>query len=136
MPRNNSIVGSIIGLVFFIGFGVFFLFGGGFFSFFHFFPIFPIIFIIVLFGIVAAASASSRNSTCCPPKSQSHYQHYPQEVKRSNPYIVKNQSIPTVRQIYIEDDEPAKPIASFCQFCGTKRDTNAKYCHSCGTKLH
>lgn len=136
MPRNNSIVGSIIGIVFFLGFGVFFLFGWGPFSFFSFLPIFPMIFVIVIFGIVVAASASSRRSTFSSTWKNDHYHSHSQEVPRSNPYIAKTSSGSTVRPIYIEDTEPEIPTANFCQYCGTKKDRNAKFCHNCGTKLY
>jgi len=135
MPRNNSIIGFVIGLVIFLGFGVFFLFGWGPFRIFNFLPLFPMIFVIVIIGIAGAASASSRRSTCCSPKSYNQYPYYPQEVPRSNPYIVKSLSSSTVRHIDIEDTEPEKPTAKFCQYCGTRKDKNAKYCHNCGTKL-
>jgi len=138
MQRNNSIVGSIIGLIFFFGFGVFFLFGLSPFTFIGIMPFFPMIFIIVIIGIVGAASASSRRSTCCSPKSNkscNKYQNYSEEVPKSNPYIVRTSSSPTVRPIYIEDAEPEEQKANFCQYCGTKKDKNAIYCHSCGIKL-
>jgi hypothetical protein len=135
MPRNNSIIGSIIGLIIFLGFGVFFLFGWGSFNIFNFLPFFPMIFIIIIIGIAGAASASSRRSTCCSPKSHNQYQYYTPEVPRSNPYIVKTSSSSTVRPIYIEDAEPEKPKANFCQYCGTRKDKNAIYCHDCGSKL-
>lgn len=135
MPRNNSIVGSIIGLVFFLGFGVFFLFGWGPFNIFNFLPIFPMIFVIIIFGIVVAASASSRRSNCCSPRSNNQYKYYTKEVPRSNPYLVNTSSSSTVRPIYIEDAEPEIPTASYCQYCGTKKDRNAKFCYNCGTKL-
>ena len=135
MPRNNSIIGSIIGLIFFLGFGVFFLFGWGSFNVFNFMPFFPMIFVIIIIGIAGAASASSRRSTCCSPKFNNQYRYYTPEVPRSNPYIVNTSSSSTVRPIYIEDAEPEKPIANFCQFCGTKKDKNAIYCHDCGSKL-
>ena len=135
MPRNNSVVGSIIGLVFFLGFGVFFLFVCGSFSLFSFFPIFPMIFVIVIFGIIVAASANSKHSSANPTWKSNHYQSYSQQIARLNPYIAKTSSSPTVRQIYIEDAEPEIPTTKFCQYCGTKKDRNAKYCHNCGTKL-
>ena len=134
MPRNNSIVGTIIGLVFFLGFGVFFIFGWGSFRSFSIIPIFPMIFVIVIFGIVVAANASSRRSTCCSPKSNNQYK-YTQEVPRSNPYLVKTSSSSTVRPIYIEDAEPEIQTANYCQYCGSKKDRNAKFCYNCGTKL-
>lgn len=138
MPRNNSIVGSIVGLIIFLGFGVFFLFGLSPFSLFSIMPFFPMIFIIVIIGIVGVASASSRRSTCCSPKSYksyNQYQDYTEEVPKSNPYIVKTSSSSTYRPIYIEDAEPEKPKANFCQYCGALKDRNAIYCHSCGSKL-
>jgi len=138
MPKNNSIIGSIIGLIIFAGFGVFFLFGFSPFTFFSIMPFFPMIFIIVIIGIAGVASASSRRSTCCSPKSYksyNQYQNYTEEVPRSNPYLVKTSSISTVRPIFIEDAEPEKPKTNFCQFCGTQKDKNAIYCHSCGSKL-
>jgi len=135
MSRNNSIIGSIVGLIIFLGFGIFFLFGLSPFRLFTFIPFFPMIFIIIIIGIVGAASASSRRSTCCSPKPHNQYQYYTSEVPRSNPYIVKTSNSSTVRPIYIEDAKPEKPIANFCQFCGTKKDKNAIYCHDCGSKL-
>ena len=135
MSRNNSIIGSIVGLIIFLGFGVFFLFGLSPFRLFTFIPFFPMIFIIISIGIVGAASASSRRSTCCSPKSHNQYQDYTSEVPRSNPYIVKTSNSSAVRHIYIEGAKPEKPIANFCQFCGTKKDKNAIYCHDCGSKL-
>jgi len=136
MPRNNSIVGSIVGLIIFLGFGVFFLFGIGPFTFFSIMPFFPMIFIIVIIGIVGAVSASSRRSICCSPKSNNQYQYVTPEVPRSNPYIVKTSRSSTYRPIYIEDAEPEKPKTNFCQYCGTRKDKNAMYCHSCGIKLY
>ncbi|MBY9016432.1 MAG: hypothetical protein KGD68_12125 [Candidatus Lokiarchaeota archaeon] len=135
MPRNNSIVGSIIGLIIFLGFGVFFLFGLSPFTFFGIMPFFPMIFVFFIIGIAVAASACSRRSSCCTPKSYSQYQHYSPEVPRSNPYIVKTSSSSTIRPIYIEDAEPERPMPNFCHYCGTRKDKNAIYCHSCGTKL-
>ncbi len=135
MSRNNSIIGSIVGLIIFLGFGVFFLFGLSPFRLFTFIPFFPMIFIIIIIGIVGAASASSRRSTYCSPKSHNQYQYYTSEVPRLNPYIVKTSNSSTVRHIYIEGAKPEKPIANFCQFCGTKKDKNAIYCHDCGSKL-
>ena len=126
MPRNNSIIGSIVGLIIFLGFGVFFLIGLSPFSLFNIFPFFPMIFIIIIIGIAGAASAGSRRSTCCLPKSNNHYQYNTPEAPRSNPYVGKTSSSPTVRPIYIEEAEPEEPIANFCQYCGTKKDRNAK----------
>ena len=135
MPRNNSIVGTIIGLIFFLGFGVFFLFGFSPFTFIRIMPFFPMIFIIVIMGIVGAASASSRRSTWCSSKSENHYGYNTPDVPRSNPYVVKSLSGSIVQPIYIEDAEPEKPMPNFCQYCGTRKDKNSIYCHSCGTKL-
>jgi len=138
MSRNNSTAGSLIGLIVFLGFGAFFLFGLSPFTFFSFIPFFPIIFVIFIIGIVGAASASSKHSkrsTCCSPMSHNHYQYDTQKVPRSNPYIVNASSNSTIRQIHIEDVEPEIPKANFCQYCGTKKDNNAKYCYMCGIKL-
>ena len=138
MSRNNSTIGSLIGLIIFVGFGVFFLFGFSPFPFFRIMPFFPMIFVIFIIGIAGAASASSkrtRRSTCYPPKSHNQYHYNTQEVPRSNPYIDNTSSSSTVRLIYIEDAEPEKPKANFCQFCGTKKDKSAIYCHDCGSKL-
>ena len=93
------------------------------------------IFVIVIFGIVVAANASSRRSTCCSPKPNNKYEYYNQEVPRSNPYLVKTSSSSTVRPIYIEDAEPEVQTANYCQYCGSKKDRNAKFCYNCGTKL-
>ena len=135
MPKNNSVVGSLIGLVVFIGIGVFFLFGVGPFRFLNFFPFFPRIFIIICISIAGAASANAKRSNCCDPKQYNRNQYYRPEVPRSNPYTVKTSNSPVVRQIPIENDEPEQIIAKYCQYCGTKKDRNAIYCHNCGTKL-
>jgi hypothetical protein len=137
MSRNSSIIGSIIGLMFFLGFGIFFLVGSRMFYVFPILPLFPMIFVIMVIGIIAAASASSRRSAlnCCPPRFQNQYRAYPREVPKSNPYVVNTSSSPTVRPIHIEEEEPEKPISKFCQYCGAKRDINAIYCHNCGTLL-
>ena len=136
MPRNNSIVGSIVGLIIFLGFGVFFLFGLSPFTFFGIMPFFPMIFfIIIIGGIVGAASASSRRSSCCSPKSHNQYQYYSQDPPRSNPYTVKNSSSSTVRAINIEDAKPENPRANFCQFCGSRTERDGVFCHQCGAKM-
>ena len=135
MPRNNSIIGSIVGLIMFLGIGVFFLFGSSPFFLFNFTPFFPMIIILIVIGIAGAASASRRRSTVSSTWKNNHYQSYSQEITRSNPYIAKTPSSSTVRPIYIEDDEPEIPITNYCQYCGTKKDRNAKFCHNCGTKL-
>ncbi len=142
MSKNNStvssLIGSLIGLIIFVGFGAFFLLRFSPFTFLRIMPFFPMIFIIIIIGIAGSASARSRrakHSTCCSPKSNNQYQYSTTVVPRSNPYIVKSSNSSTVRPIYIEDVEPEKPKANFCQFCGTKKDRNAIYCHSCGTKL-
>ena len=135
MPRNNSVVGSVIGLVIFLSFGVFFLFGWAPFSFFSIVPFFPLIIIIIIIGIAVAASTRSRHSTYSSPKTHNQHQYYSQEVSRPNPYVVNASSSSTVRSISIEDDEPEKSLANFCQFCGTKKDRNSTLCHNCGSKL-
>ena len=135
MPRNNSIIGSIIGLIIFLGFGVFFLFGWGSFNIFNFLPFFPMIFIIAILGIAGAASANVRRSSCCSPKSHNQYQYYSQDPPRSNPYTVKNSSSSTVRAINIEDAKPENPRANFCQFCGSRTERDGVFCHQCGAKM-
>ncbi|NVM16757.1 MAG: zinc ribbon domain-containing protein [Candidatus Lokiarchaeota archaeon] len=135
MPRNNSNIGSIVGLIIFLGIGVFFLFGSSPFFLFNFTPFFPMIIIIIVIVIAGVTSASRRRSTSYSPKSHNHYPYYTTEVPRSNPYIAKPSSSSVVRPIYIEDSEPEKPMANFCQYCGTKKDINALYCHNCGIKL-
>ena len=139
MQRNNSGIGCcIIGLIVFLGFGVFFSLRSSPFSLYNIMPLFPMIFVIFIIVIAGAASASamsSKRSICCLPKSHNQYQYSTPEVPRSNPYVVKASNGSTVRPVYIEDTKPEKPKTNFCQFCGTKIDRNAIYCHSCGTKL-
>ena len=142
MPRNNSGIGCcIIGLIFFLGFGVFSSLRSSPFSLYNIMPLFPMIFVIFIIVIAGVGSASSKrlkyskHSTCCSPKSHNQYQYITPKVPKSNPYIVKASSSSTIRPIYIEDTEPEKPKTNFCQYCGTKKDRNAIYCHSCGTKL-
>ncbi|MHA1350008.1 MAG: hypothetical protein ACTSPZ_04115 [Promethearchaeota archaeon] len=142
MPKNNSGIGiCIIGLIFFLGFGVFSSLRSSPFSLYNIMPLFPMIFIIFIIVIAGVGSASSKrskhskNSTCCSPKSHNQYQYITPKVPKSNPYIVKASSSSIIRPIYIEDNEPEKPKTNFCQYCGTRKDRNAIYCHSCGTKL-
>ena len=133
MPRNNSVVGSVVGLLVFVGFGVFFLFGIGPFRFLNVFPFIPIIFIICIICIAGAASV--KQSSCCTPKPYNQNRYYAREIPRSNPYNVKTSNDSVVQPIYIDDTEPEKSVANFCQYCGTRKDRNAIYCHNCGTKL-
>lgn len=133
MPRNNSVIGSLVGLIVFVGIGAFFLLGITPFRFLNIFPFLPIIFIIVIMGIAVATAA--KRSSCCEPKSYNQNRYYTQEIPKSNPYNIKTSSNSVVRPIYIEDDEPESPQSNYCQYCGTRRDINAKYCHNCGTKL-
>lgn len=133
MPRNNSVIGSIVGLLVFVGIGAFFLLGITPFRFLNFFPLLPVIFVIGIMGIAAATSV--RRSNYCESKPYNQNQYYTREAPRSNPYVVKTPSSSTVRPIYIEDSEPEKPIGNYCQYCGTKKDRNATFCHNCGTKL-
>jgi hypothetical protein len=142
MPRNNSGIGCcIIGLIFFLGFGVFSSLRSSSFSLYNIMPLFPMIFVIFIIVIAGVGSASSKrskhskHSTCCSPKAHNQYQYITPKVPKSNPYIVKASSSSMIRPIYIEDTEPEKPKTNFCQYCGTKKDRNAIYCHSCGTKL-
>jgi hypothetical protein len=145
MPRNNSGIGCcIIGLIFFLGFGVFSSLRSSSFSLYNIMPLFPMIFVIFIIVIAGVGSASSKrskhskhskHSTCCSPKARNQYQYITPKVPKSNPYIVKASSSSMIRPIYIEDTEPEKPKTNFCQYCGTKKDRNAIYCHSCGTKL-
>ena len=64
-----------------------------------------------------------------------NYSKEVQDYLNKNPYIVKSTRNAPVRQIFVEDVEPEVPKTNFCQYCGTKKDRNAVYCHNCGTKL-
>ena len=135
MSNRNSGAGCIVGLLFFMAFGLFFILEVPF-SIFQFIPFFPVIFIFIF--IIAVAGASSGKSKCCKPVQKNYDQNHYKQVPRVNPYIVRGSVRNDVQTLLVEDYkpiEPTKPKALFCQFCGTRIDKDARFCHQCGSKL-
>ncbi|GAI60628.1 unnamed protein product [marine sediment metagenome] len=135
MSNRNSGAGCIVGLLFFMAFGFFFILDVPF-SIFPFIGFFPVIFIFIV--IIVVAGASSGKSKCCKPGQKKYDQYSHKQVPRANPYIVRGAVRNDVQTLLVEDYkplEPTKPKASFCQFCGTRIDKDARFCHQCGSKL-
>ncbi len=136
MSNRNSRSGWKIGLIFFIGFGPLYFILVQPFIISLLIPFFPVIFISIF--MITAAYASSGKSKCCKPVQKKYDQYSQQQVPRANPYIVRSSVRNDVQTLLVEDYkpiEPTKPKASFCQFCGTRIDKDARFCHQCGSKL-
>ena len=135
MSNRNSGAGCIVGSLFFMAFGLFFILDVPF-SIFPFIGIFPAILIFIV--IIAVVGASSGKSKRYKPVQKKYDQYSQQQVPRANPYIVRSSVRNDVQTLLVEDYkpiEPTKPKASFCQFCGTRIDKDARFCHQCGSKL-
>jgi len=135
MSNRNSGAGCIVGLLFFMAFGFFFILEVPF-SIFQFIPFFPVILIFIF--IIAVAGASSGKSKCCKPVQKNYDQNHYKQVPRVNPYIVRGAVRNNVQTLLVEDYKPIEPTktkALFCQFCGTRIDKDARFCHQCGSKL-
>ncbi|MBA7559517.1 hypothetical protein ES708_01132 [subsurface metagenome] len=99
-------------------------------------PFYPMIFISIF--MIAAAYASSGKSRRCKPEQKNYDQNHYKQVPRVNPYIVRGAVRNNVQTLLVEDYKPIEPIktkALFCQFCGTRIDKDARFCHQCGSKL-
>ncbi len=134
MSNKNSGAGCIVGLLFFMAFGFIFILEVPF-SLIQFMSFCPVIFIFII--IIAAAGASSGKSKRCKPVQKNYDQDHYKQVPRVNPYIVRS-SVRNEVQTLLEEYkpvEPTKPKALFCQFCGTRIDKDARFCHQCGSKL-
>ena len=137
MSNKNSESGCIIGFLVFMAFGLFFILDLPF-SILPFMGFFPMFFIFIFIFIIAAGGTSSRKSEHCKPVQKKYDQHSQQQVPRVNPYIVRGSVRNDVQTSLVEDYkpiEPTKPKALFCQFCGTRIDKDARFCHQCGSKL-
>jgi len=134
MSNKNSGAGCIVGLLFFMAFGFIFILEVPF-SLIQFMSFCPVIFIFII--IIAAAGASSGKSKRCKPVQKNYDQDHYKQVPRVNPYVVRS-SVRNEVQTLLEEYkpvEPTKPKALFCQFCGTRIDKDARFCHQCGSKL-
>ena len=135
MSNRNSGAGCIVGSLFFMAFGLFFILDLPF-SIFQFIPFFPVIFIFIF--IIAVAGASSGKFKHCKPVQKNYDQDHNKQVPRVNPYIMRGAVRNDVQTLLVEDYkpiEPIKPKALFCQFCGTRIDKDACFCYQCGSKL-
>lgn len=135
MSNRNSGAGCIVGLLFFMAFGVFFIIDVPF-SIFPFIGFFPVILIFI--GIITVAGVSSGKSKRCKPVQKNYDQDLYKQIPRENPYIVRSSVRNEVQTLSVEDYkpiEPTKPKALFCQFCGTRIDKDAGFCYQCGSKL-
>ena len=135
MSNRNSGAGCILGSLFFMAFGLFFILDVPF-SIFPFMGLLPVIFIFIV--IIAIAGASSGKFKSCKPVQNNYNQDLHKQIPRENPYIVRNSVRNDVQTLLVEDYkpiEPTKPKALFCQFCGTRIDKHARFCHQCGSKF-
>jgi hypothetical protein len=143
---SRSRPGAVIaGLIFFLVFGIFFLFffnRSGFMGF-----NFPMIFMILGFGILfiviigISVAATSMAKTVDRPKVRPYSQYsipIQRRTQRSNPYIAQKVSQKVVKQ---QPEEPIKIETSiegeirYCQYCGAKIDRDANFCYQCGIKI-
>ena len=136
MPNRNSRSEWKVVLILFIGFGplLFILVQPFIIS--LLIPFYPMIFISIF--MIAAAYASSGKSKRCKPVQKKYDQYSQQQVPRVNPYIVRSSVRNDVQTLIVEDYKPIEPTktkALFCQFCGTRIDKDARFCHQCGSKL-
>ena len=136
MSNRNSRSEWIVVLILFIGFGPLLFILVQPFVIFLLAPFYPLIFISIF--MIAAAYASSGKSKRCKPVQKKYDQFSQQQVPRVNPYVVRNSVRNDSQTLLVEDYkpvEPTKPKALFCQFCGTRIDKDARFCHQCGSKL-
>ena len=136
MSNRNSRSEWIVVLILFIGFGPLLFILVQPFIIFLLAPFYPLIFISIF--MIAAAYASSGKSKRCKPVQKKYDQFSQQQVPRVNPYVVRNSVRNDSQTLLVEDYkpiEPTKPKALFCQFCGTRIDKDARFCHQCGSKL-
>jgi len=136
MSNRNSRSEWIVILILFIGFGPLLFILVQPFIIFLLAPFYPLIFISIF--MIAAAYASSGKSKRCKPVQKNYDQYSQQQVPKVNPYIVRSSVRNDVQTLVVEDYIPiesAKPKALFCQFCGTRIDKDARFCHQCGSKL-
>ncbi len=136
MSNRNSRSEWIVILILFIGFGPLLFILVQPFIIFLLAPFYPLIFISIF--MIAAAYASSGKSKRCKPVQKKYDQFSQQQVPRVNPYVVRNSVRNDSQTLLVEDYkpiEPTKPKALFCQFCGTRIDKDARFCHQCGSKL-
>ena len=132
MSRNNNPAGVIIGLLIFVYLGfVFFMPNMGSFP---IFKVFPGVFIIIFIASIAAITSNKRRST-----TNNAFKNENQvNAQKLNPYRVEYNSqehIQTSHYQRVEEEIELKPIIRYCQFCGTKIERDAMFCHSCGSKL-
>ena len=133
--KSGTGAGCIVGSLFFMAFGFFFILDVPF-SIFPFIGFFPVIFIFIV--IIAVVGASTRKSKSCKPVQKNYDQDLHKQIPRENPYIVMGSVRNDVQTLLVEDCKPiehAKSKALFCQFCGTRIDKDAGFCHQCGSKL-
>ena len=136
MSNRNSRSEWIVVLILFIGFGPLLFILVQPFIIFLLTPFYPLIFISIF--MIAAAYASSGKSKRCKPVQKNYDQYSQQQVPRVNPYIVRSSVRNDVQTLLVEDYKPIEPTktkALFCQFCGTRIDKDARFCHQCGSKL-
>lgn len=135
MKNNNSRPFPIVLVFFFIVFVLFFILELPF-SIFPLIGLFPVISIFIV--RISIASVSSGKSKCCKPERQKYDHYNQQQFLRVNPYIVRESVSNDVQTILVEHFKPIELTelkVLFCQFCGTRIDEDARFCHQCGSKL-
>jgi len=132
MSRNNNPIGLIVGLLIFAYFGFVLLFPNM--GFFPMFKVFPSFFIIIFIVSLATITSNKRRSTV----NRAFKNENQVNNQNINPYRVENESVEHLKTSYHQRDEEVieeNPTFRFCQFCGTKIERDAMFCHSCGSKL-
>ena len=132
MPNNFSESGCIIPSLLFLIYGLLIITNV---------PFSLIWFLPGIFCLTASLLAIDYSSTGVkhykPEKKNSDQDHY-RLRPGVNSNIVRNSVRNDAHTLLVEDlkpIQPERPKSFFCQFCGTRRDTEAKFCHQCGSKL-
>ncbi|KKK42249.1 hypothetical protein LCGC14_1598920 [marine sediment metagenome] len=143
--HRSSNISVIVGLLIFLVFGIMFFmlfnnFGwhglglsmpfviGGF-----------TVFLVVVICIASIASAMSK--TYKTPKDNIFNRNLIQSknpAPQPNPYIIQND---IKEQVGVDEEKSSRreiPVVgevSFCRYCGSKIERDARFCHQCGSKL-
>ena len=96
----------------------------------------PVIFCFIT--TMLSIDYSSEGANHYKPVKKNNEQDQHKRRPRVNSYIARDSVRNDVHTLLVEDFKPiehVKPKAFFCQFCGTRREKDAIFCHQCGSKL-
>ena len=130
--NRNSGSGCLVGLLLILVYGLLIICKVPF----SFIWMWPVIFCFIT--TILSIDYSSKGAKHYKPVEKNNDQVQHKQRPRVNPYIARSSVTNNVQTLLIEDYnpiKPAKPIALFCQFCGTRIDKDALFCHQCGSKL-